>query len=524
MTKSLATQGRPQQLLTRILDQPQVVSVIQSLDARVLHRVIDHVGLEDAGELVALATTEQLRGIFDEDLWRSERPGQDERFDADRFALWLEILMETGPAFAAEKLVELDEDLVTLGLHRLVLVIDMDALAVTMAGTEQDDDAILTEKALESCLSQELEEFRIIARDPDHWDPIIGVLLELDRNHHATLRRLLERCCQIAAEQIEDNGGLYQVLTSDEALAGDVAALREDRRSEAGFIAPSSAAAFLALGRATPPAQVLAESAPDPVTRAYFRSLGVPRSDAPKAAPRAPAAGTEALVDLLRAADVLPEAPLPALGSASADVPLFQLTITELRDSDPASHAERLKEVSYLANVLVAGASCEGRALRPLEAAEATIATCNLGLEGLVAQDPSRARLETTRHGAVKLFRLGWQRLFTEVSLVAADTLGAQLDRLLADPAHANRLLADPARATDAIKRLRAELGRHRAAGKPWLVRPRLLVLQGLLPPQQLAVLQAALDECPARPGPLFIATGAELRAVQTAIKAGGAG
>ena len=48
-----------------------------------LGRVIDHVGLEDAGELVALATTDQLRRIFDDDLWHAPAPGKDETFDGE---------------------------------------------------------------------------------------------------------------------------------------------------------------------------------------------------------------------------------------------------------------------------------------------------------------------------------------------------------------------------------------------------------------------------------------------------------
>src|SRR5215813_12198339 len=69
-------------------------------------------GLEDCGELVALATPEQLTRVFDLDLWRAEKPGRDEQFDADRFGVWLEVLMESG-ASLAQKLATMDADLVT---------------------------------------------------------------------------------------------------------------------------------------------------------------------------------------------------------------------------------------------------------------------------------------------------------------------------------------------------------------------------------------------------------------------------
>src|SRR4051812_47837647 len=116
MTNPLAprTQANPRTLLARILDQPALVSAVQALPPAALLRLIDRVGLEDAGELVALATVDQLRRVFDEDLWRSARPGEDDRFDASRLLLWLEVMLEAGEQFAADKLAELPEDLVAL--------------------------------------------------------------------------------------------------------------------------------------------------------------------------------------------------------------------------------------------------------------------------------------------------------------------------------------------------------------------------------------------------------------------------
>jgi len=82
---------------------PDLAAQIQSLAPPVLARLIGEVGLEDAGELVAFATTEQLARVFDEDLWASARPGEDERFDARRFVTWLEVMLEAGDAFGRRK-------------------------------------------------------------------------------------------------------------------------------------------------------------------------------------------------------------------------------------------------------------------------------------------------------------------------------------------------------------------------------------------------------------------------------------
>src|SRR4051794_35224104 len=138
MRKSLVprTDASPRALLARILEQPDLVKAVQALPPAALMRLIERVGLEDAGELVALATVEQLRRVFDEDVWRSARPGEDERFDAARFTRWLEVMLEAGERFAADKLAELSEDELTLALHNYVLVISLDELALLIAEGE----------------------------------------------------------------------------------------------------------------------------------------------------------------------------------------------------------------------------------------------------------------------------------------------------------------------------------------------------------------------------------------------------
>src|SRR5512143_507786 len=83
-------------LLARLLDSPHLTEIVRRLEPKRLHQLIRQCGLEECGEILALATTEQLTRVFDEDLWTSAQPGRDEEFDADRFALWLEVLAELG--------------------------------------------------------------------------------------------------------------------------------------------------------------------------------------------------------------------------------------------------------------------------------------------------------------------------------------------------------------------------------------------------------------------------------------------
>jgi hypothetical protein len=504
----------PGRLLARILDEPDLVGLVQGLAPQVLGKLIEHVGLEDSGELVALATTEQLQRIFDDDLWRGARPGQDQTFDADRFALWLQVMLEAGEEFAARTLAELPEDLVTLALLRQLLVIDADALALEYSRLSEDDD--LTDKALASCLSYEFAEFQVLSRSPENWDAILAVLLALDRDHHEFLRRMLSRCCAASTEFIEENGGLYNVLSSAEMLEADVASEREDRRAREGFVAPSAAAAFLALARTADATGT--EQTTDPITRSYFRRLSHPTP--PASTPRAPCSlpppeepsprsGSSKLAELLRAAEILPGNRPPLLlkgGKAKrrAKASLLGQALLELIAKQPELQTRRLEELAYLANVLVAGCSFRGRAFRPIEAAEAAMAGCNLGLERMVskasAKAPSPRAVEIlAREGADRLFRRGWQLLHDEVVLPAGRAVLRVLTR---KPKDRPKALPEREIAVE-LKRAAQAMGLALSAGKPWECRNELEVLEVLLAPHQRTAVLALLEECPSLAGPL---------------------
>src|SRR4051812_39846512 len=128
-------------LLLRILERPGLVAAVRELPGAVLGKLIDRIGLEDAGELVALATTAQLERVFDDDLWRAARAGGDETFQPARFALWLRVMLEAGEDLLVQRLCELPQDLVALAVHRLVLGVDLDGLGepVGPAGGEAGD-------------------------------------------------------------------------------------------------------------------------------------------------------------------------------------------------------------------------------------------------------------------------------------------------------------------------------------------------------------------------------------------------
>lgn len=394
-------------LLATILETPNLAQQIQTLPPKALANLIDRVGLEDAGEIVAYASTEQLARVFDEDLWKSERAGEDETFDAERFLVWLHVMLEAGDAFVAQKLVELPEELVILAFHRNVLVVDLDVLTPEILDADEVESNQI-QKALEDCLSEEIDQYYVIARRHEGWDDLVSALLALDRDHHVFLRRVLDRCCQMSSEAIEESGGLYDVLTSEEMLENDVAGDRHDRRAEEGHVAPSDAKAFLELARTAGGPRV---GEHDAVTRAYFRELS-PKAVAAGPRPAARRKG-RALLRLLAkngidetsaAADETPA----AARSPETELPLAA-AMRRLADAAPDAFARRNEEIAYLANVLAAGCPFQGRKLRPIEAVRAAIATVDRGLSlETKRRDPVTVLRDATADG---LFRVAWAEL-----------------------------------------------------------------------------------------------------------------
>ncbi len=381
-------------LIKQVLDTPELVVAVRALPVETLGALIRAVGLEDAGEIVALATPAQLLGVLDGDLWQAARSGGDEVFDDARFALWLEVLLEAGEGVACNRLLELPEELLTLGFLRQVLVLDMDTLAEEVAAMD-DGDVDRVEKALDGCLSQELEQYRVVSRRHDGWDAVVACLLALAERQPDECQRLLERLAVASRRAIDDEyADLSDALDNAEVVASDAAADREDRRAAAGYVSPASAKSFLSLARSTPIEEVLREAQPDPLTRAYFRELSRER---PPAAPL-----SSPLVALLEQAGVqAPARPLLA-SSATPATRRFREEMEALAERAPALHAARMDELVYLANLLLAGADAGMRVSSLYDAVSLVIEICGLALAHL----GERARLDEI--GADKLFRVGW--------------------------------------------------------------------------------------------------------------------
>ena len=384
-------------VLARLLDEPQLVSAIRSLDTPTFHALVEHVGIADAGELVAMATDEQLLHVLDETLW-SQGPGATETFSHHAFVTWLEVLLEAGEGHLVDRVCALPEELVAMGIHRVALVVPSDALGIDLASADWDD-AERAEKALDACLYLELDDYTLISRGVEGWDAVVTSLVALDRDHHDLRRRLLERCCAAANEVIEDHGGLLEVLTSEEVLEADALADREARRSKQGYVDAASAKAFLALAARTDPDDA-SPPARDIVTLQSLRQLE-PR--------RAPARSSQTAGERLHRAlaDLGVETAAPDL-VATTDA--FRDAMRALAVEAPLVYAQRMAELVYLANVvLAADADDTGHARTLPQAAERAIACCREGFR-LASREHPTATEVLTRWTADQLFRRGYAR------------------------------------------------------------------------------------------------------------------
>jgi hypothetical protein len=393
-------------VLTRVTGERRLSRAVARLAPDALLAMIARRGLRDSGDLLALATPEQLAAVFDLDLWKADRPGGDEQFDAARFCEWLEMFIEAGPAAAAARLAAIDTALVVAGLSANIRVFDR---AAWPPARESAD------------VHAEIGDYIVVARRPEAWEAVSGVLLALEEHHPVTFHRVMGQCRGLSNEGWELDG-LDNLLSDTEQARFDLALLREERRERRGFVAPPQARAFLAGSRGPG---------------------------------------------------------LNAVTAPESEVEPRQLLQRRFaHDDQEMAHS---REQIFLANVLVAGCSVQGRAFTPGEAIDAVAATCALGR----AQWPQR-RSGSTVPGPVTLFQAGWSLLYRDVTMVAARRLLAVVDDLRCSDRDLQR----------GLQALRRQLRKGLTAGAPWQASPRLDVLASFDLPAWAAI-TALLDECP---------------------------
>ena len=257
-------------LLDRLLNTPDLAKIVPHLPPDVLHRVIQRCGLEDCAELVASATPEQLTRILDVDIWRVRASGADEAFDADRFGLWIEVLMQAGAPVAAEKLIGLDIELAIAGFSQLATMFEQ---AVVSSFTTLDGEQLPGRATLDVPIAH-VGGYAIEAKRGPAWDAIVELLMFIDAEHQAYFHRLMRGCVRLSNGPREADG-FHDLLEDQDQDMFDLACEREARREQQGYVTPPQARAFLQAARTY---RLDADQpTPSPVARAYFRAIEPPQ-------------------------------------------------------------------------------------------------------------------------------------------------------------------------------------------------------------------------------------------------------
>jgi hypothetical protein len=505
-----APEDRP--LLDRILDVPHLSQVVPHLQPELLHRVIQSCGLEDCSEIVALATPTQLTRVFDMDLWRAGQPGVDEQFDAERFGVWLEVLVEAGAEVAARKLAEMDAELVIAGLGQHVRVFGP---AAARSYTTLDGDEIAGFRGLDAGLSCEVGGYLLVARRSESWDAIVAVLMALGEEHPDCFHDVIAGCPALSNSRPEIDG-LDELLGEPEQVMFDLAFDRERRREQQGYVTPAQARAFLQMSRQVETGPD--KPAPNPVARAYFRSMDeasdedVPakadsetaESDGPSVPGPDAASGVADVVGILNRAGLLPQQPralLKGLEDDQSRLGRLHAHMQALFDTDPSLFAAKSGELTYLANTIMAGCSIQARSFTAQEASDAATACCNLGLENWPAHWSPATGLHD--QDLLSLFQLGWTLLYNDVCMYAAGHLVGVLARLRINDRETQSALDD----------LRVDMLKHWQAGAPWRARDAMDVLAILDTPAWAAML-GLIDECPVMHAAIGAIGGATTRSI----------
>ena len=120
LSRFRASLARPRGVrrMEALLESSDPAGAVAALSVPDFYFLVKEVGLADAGELVALATPEQIRGCLDLEMWDRDR------VQLDAAAPWLSSLLEAGPEKVAEAWAGLDPELRALFLARSALIVD----------------------------------------------------------------------------------------------------------------------------------------------------------------------------------------------------------------------------------------------------------------------------------------------------------------------------------------------------------------------------------------------------------------
>ena len=262
-----------------IIDSPMLPALIEQLPVQSLSELIDQIGIERSQPLIAHASNDQIKGIFDIQLWTTE-PGKDDAINVDDFFIWLHTWLEVSPAFVSEKLEGLGDEFVAMCFSKHMSATDrtkvglLDEFDFSNAGDDFGTYDVAPKAGLD-----EIDDEQI-------WATILETLEDLQANSSDFLDKVLRRCSferSILNEDISE----HHVSEDLQLHAGEQ---RESRSEKTGFVIATDAFAFLSIAKDADLMEVLASVQYDSLSRRYFKL--------PKVAPVTNQDSTDDLADL----------------------------------------------------------------------------------------------------------------------------------------------------------------------------------------------------------------------------------
>ncbi|MBA0088573.1 MAG: hypothetical protein HRJ53_26600, partial [Acidobacteria bacterium Pan2503] len=111
--------------------------------------------------------------------------------DADRFGVWLEVLAEFGGDMAAQKLAEIEAEIVIAGLAQHIRVLDF---VMVTSYTTTDGSELTSIGGLDLELACEVGGYKVVARRTESWDAIVAILVSLEAKHPDYFHLLMRGC------------------------------------------------------------------------------------------------------------------------------------------------------------------------------------------------------------------------------------------------------------------------------------------------------------------------------------------
>jgi hypothetical protein len=395
----------PSRLLQTLQDNPALPALLRDLQPAALARLVDRVGLNDAGELMALAPTHKLLQALDESLWKSPQPGVAEVFDAAELVDWLEAWNEIGDTFVAERLAAMSEDYRALCLSHLVNVRSHHTLAFLAIPDDEVDRERDTLQPVGSCAFY--GPYMVVPAIEDEW--------EIVRTSLDALWTERPECLLHTLGMLDGAESMLAAQEGRRRLQIDVARERERLRENRGYVTATGASAFLVFVATASIEELAALSAYDEETRRHLAAFGASdvEDTADEDATESPPDTTtvehmhELRTALEREELLIPQSTLLLTDQQTRKHHALTQALSELAETDQAAFERCGRELAYLANVLKVGVHAKGAPMSDTDARDTAYAACDLGLE-LARERGLDVRL-AQEPGLIRLFALGWR-------------------------------------------------------------------------------------------------------------------